>query len=267
MKITVIGGSGFIGTNLVEVLKDNFQVKIVDKQMSHFFPELTTIADICNIDELRNAIEPTDIIVNLAAEHRDDVSPKSLYYDVNVQGTKNILKVMDEKGIKTIFFTSSVAVYGLNKVNPNEEHPVDPFNDYGITKYQAEEVLREWFEKDKNNNNLFILRPTVVFGPRNRGNVYNLLNQIASGKFMMIGSGQNKKSMAYVQNIVGFIKFSIEKDNYTGYHLYNYIDKADLSTIELVKVAETATGKKLSPIRIPYALGYLGGLVLMLWQK
>lgn len=259
MKITVIGGSGFIGTNLVEVLKDVYEVKIVDKQKSHFFPELTTIADICDIDALRKAIEPTDIIVNLAAEHRDDVSPKSLYYDVNVQGTKNILQVMNEKSIKTIFFTSSVAAYGLNKENPNEEHPVDPFNDYGITKFQAEEVLREWHTTDSNRN-LFILRPTVVFGPRNRGNVYNLLKQIASGKFMMIGKGQNKKSMAFVKNIVGFIKYAIDENMYSGYHLFNYIDKPDLSTIELVKVAEKATGKKLSPMQIPYALGYLGGL-------
>lgn len=260
MKITVIGGSGFIGTNLVEILKDQHDVKIVDKQMSQFFPELTTIANICDIEALRKAIEPSDIIVNLAAEHRDDVSPKSLYYDVNVQGTKNILQVMDEKGIKTVFFTSSVAVFGLNKVNPNEEHPVDPFNDYGITKYQAEEALREWFDNGKDGNNLFILRPTVVFGPRNRGNVYNLLKQIASGKFMMIGKGENKKSMAFVKNIVGFIKYSIDQNNYNGYHLYNYIDKPDLSTIELVQIAETATGKKLSPMKIPYALGYLGGL-------
>ncbi|PZP50727.1 MAG: UDP-N-acetylglucosamine 4-epimerase [Pseudopedobacter saltans] len=260
MKITVIGGSGFIGTNLVEILKDKHEVKIVDKQMSHFFPELTTIADICDLDALREAIDTTDIIVNLAAEHRDDVSPKSLYYDVNVQGTKNILQVMDEKAIKTIFFTSSVAAYGLNKENPNEEHPVDPFNDYGITKFAAEEVLREWYNKDQANNNLFILRPTVVFGPRNRGNVYNLLKQIASGKFMMIGKGQNKKSMAFVKNIVGFIQYAIEQNMYNGYHLFNYIDKPDLSTIELVKIAETATGKKLSPMQIPYALGYLGGL-------
>lgn len=267
MNITVIGGSGFIGTNLVEILKEDHQVKIVDKQMSHFFPELTTIADICDVDQLRKAITPTDIIVNLAAEHRDDVSPKSLYYDVNVKGTENILNVMDEKGIKTIFFTSSVAVYGLNKVNPNEEHPVDPFNDYGITKYQAEEVLRKWFNKETQDKNLFILRPTVVFGPRNRGNVYNLLNQIASGKFMMIGKGQNKKSMAYVQNIVGFIQYAIDSNQYKGYHLYNYIDKPDLSTIELVKVAEQATGKKLSPMQIPYALGYLGGLGFDLLAK
>ena len=53
-----------------------------------------------------------------------------------------------------------------------------------------------------------IIRPTVIFGEKNRGNVYNLLKQIASGKFLMIGKGQNRKSMAYVGNVVAFIKYS-----------------------------------------------------------
>ena len=60
----------------------------------------------------------------LAAEHRDDVSPTSLYYDVNVTGTQNA-DAMDVCCVKNLIFTSSVAVYGLNKINPDESHPVD----------------------------------------------------------------------------------------------------------------------------------------------
>ena len=56
------------------------------------------------------------------------------------------------------------------------------------------------------------MRPTVIFGEGNRGNVYNLLNQIANGKFMMIGSGDNQKSMSYIGNIIAFIKFMIEEN-------------------------------------------------------
>ena len=68
----------------------------------------------------------------LAAEHRDDVSPTSLYYDVNVAGTKNVLNIMCEAGVKHLIFTSSVAIYGLDKNNPNEKHKEDPFNHYGL---------------------------------------------------------------------------------------------------------------------------------------
>ena len=136
-------------------------------------------------------MQNTKTVVLLAAEHRDDVAPTSLYYDVNVQGTKNVLAAMDKAGVKNIIFTSSVAVYGLNKKNPNEEHAADPFNHYGKSKWQAEEVLREWYRKDAETKSLTIIRPTVIFGERNRGNVYNLLKQIASGNFLMVGKGTN----------------------------------------------------------------------------
>ena len=107
----------------------------------------------------------------LAAEHRDDVSPISLYYDVNVRGTKNVLDAMDKANVKNIIFTSSVAVYGLNKISPNENHSIDPFNHYGKSKWQAEIIIKNWYEKDPIGKSVTILRPTVIFGERNRGNV------------------------------------------------------------------------------------------------
>ena len=120
------------------------------------------------------------------------MSPTSLYYDVNVQGTKNVLKKMDELGVKNLIFTSSVAIYGLDKNNPDENHIHDPFNHYGKSKWQAEKVIRNWFDNNPEDKSVTIIRPTVIFGERNRGNVFNLLRQISSGKFLMIGKGQNK---------------------------------------------------------------------------
>ena len=61
----------------------------------------------------------------------------------------------------------------MNKHNPDENHPHDPFNHYGKSKWQAEEVLREWYNKAPTERSLTIIRPTVIFGERNRGNVYN----------------------------------------------------------------------------------------------
>ena len=72
-------------------------------------------------------------------------------------------------------------------------------------------AIKEWYENDPKGKSITILRPTVIFGERNRGNVYNLIKANSSGKFMMIGKGQNKKSMAYVGNIVALIKNRLEK--------------------------------------------------------
>ncbi len=194
----------------------------------------------------------------LAADHRDNI-PSPFYYDVNVSGTKNVLDIMRLNGNNKILFTGRVAVYSLNKPNPDESFPVDPFNDYGKSKFQAEEELRKWYFENPDERTLVIIRPTVIFGTNNRGNVYNLLKQIASGKFLMIGDGKNKKSMAYVENIVSFIKFVIDK-KFNGYHVFNYSDKLDLSTRDLVHLAEKIVDKKLPAIRLPYFVGYTIGL-------
>lgn len=258
MKITIIGGSGFVGTRLIELLKQtNVELQNVDKQQSVFHPEITTIANVLDTETITNLLIGTDLVVLLAAEHRDDVSPTSLYYDVNVGGMKSALEAMESNDVKRIVFTSSVAVYGLNKENPNEEHQTDPFNHYGKSKWQAEQVLQEW-HNSRPDWNVNILRPTVIFGERNRGNVYNLLKQISSGKFLMVGDGENVKSMAYVGNIIAFIQFLIENKT-TGYNVFNYIDKPDFSTNELVALISKVLKKHIPTTHFPLWLGMLGG--------
>lgn len=257
-SILFIGASGFVGTRLTDLCKKDFAITNLDKLQSPFFSDLTTLGDVRTPADLDKNIKGKETVVLLAAEHRDDVSPTSLYYDVNVQGTKNVLAAMDKAGVKNIIFTSSVAVYGLNKQNPNEQHPADPFNHYGKSKLQAEEALREWYNQNPQEKSLTIIRPTVIFGERNRGNVYNLLKQIASGKFLMVGKGTNYKSMAYVGNIAAFIKYHLQNTQ-PGYQVFNYIDKPDLNMNELVSQVEKSLKKHIPSTHFPYWLGMLGG--------
>ena len=197
-------------------------------------------------------------MINLAAEHRDDVRPASLYDEVNVEGAKNLCKVAREKNIMKIIFTSSVVTYGFAPLGTDESGAINPFNDYGRTKFEAEQVYREWQAEKPLKRSLVIIRPTVVFGEQNRGNVYNLLNQIVSGRFMMVGAGTNRKSMAYVENVSAFIRHTLSFG--PGLHVYNYIDKPDYSMNELVLKVKHAIGQpEKVGIRIPYALGFLAG--------
>jgi nucleoside-diphosphate-sugar epimerase len=254
--IQVIGGSGFVGSFLLQELK-NFKVSNLDKNTSPFFNEITTLGNIRKKEDLTFSKEVSSVVL-LAAEHRDNVSPTSLYYDVNVEGTRNVLEAMDKSGIKNLIFTSSVAIYGLNKDNPDENHDQDPFNHYGKSKWEAELVIKEWYENDSTNKSVTILRPTVIFGERNRGNVYNLLKQISSGKFIMIGKGKNKKSMAYVGNIVALIKDRLLKME-LGYNVFNYADKPDFSMNELTQLIEKKMNIKIPKERIPFWMGMLAG--------
>lgn len=267
-KITVIGGSGFVGTNLCRQLSLKQQdFEIIDLKMSNQFPDKCKIGDVRDIETLRKTITG-DIIVNLAAVHRDDVKDISEYQRTNVDGAENIAQVCSERGIKKIVFTSTVAVYGFAKPGTGEDGDINPFNEYGRTKFDAEEKLRAW--KHSGDNSLIIVRPTVIFGEGNRGNVYNLFNQIASGKFVMVGKGENKKSMAYIANVVAFLEACVSTEK--KYGIYNYVDTPDLTMNALVRhVRKRLRKKKGVGVRLPYwfglILGYVADLVSLVSKK
>jgi GlcNAc-P-P-Und epimerase len=260
--ISVIGGSGFIGTRLIKRLntQSKFNLSIVDKVSSQLFPGLVTLSDVRFTEELLSAIPEKSIIVNLAAEHRDDVRPLNLYDDVNVGGAKNLCEVASKKNVRTIIFTSSVAVYGFAPLGTDESGEIAPFNDYGRTKYEAEQAFKAWQAEKPTERTLVIIRPTVVFGEQNRGNVYNLLRQIVSGKFAMIGHGENRKSMAYVENVTAFIEHSLNFK--PGVHIYNFIDKPDFTMNSLVANVNKILGRsEKTSLRIPFFVGFFVGKV------
>jgi nucleoside-diphosphate-sugar epimerase len=244
MNINVIGGSGVIGSVLVRQLVEErvHSFKILDKRPSVDFPEQCVQLDVCDFSSLIKHCSGSDAIINLAAEHSDNVYPESRYYAVNVEGARQVCRAADASGVQIIVFTSSVAVYGFAEPNATEEHEIRPFHHYGKSKYLAEEVFSQWQHADPTKRVLVIIRPTVVFGPGNRGNVYNLLKSIQSGWFVMVGSGKNRKSLAYVENVAAFIRHAITLK--PGCHIYNYADKPDFSMNEFVAFARMAMNKK-----------------------
>lgn len=265
-KVAIIGGSGFIGTWLVKRLsvRHDLLLKIIDIKESKHFPQLYQYGDVTQPESLQQALAGYDAVINLAAEHQDNVDPISLYYQVNVEGARNVCLAAAAQGIRQIIFTSSVAVYGFVEQETDEQGVFEPFNHYGKSKLEAEYVYEAWRTAD-NANKLTIIRPTVVFGEGNRGNVYNLFQQIASGRFVMIGSGNNMKSMAYVENIAARLEHAL--DQQSAYQVSNYADKPDLTMNQLVSVVSSSLGQKNKMIRIPYLLGICGAAAFDLISK
>ncbi len=258
--ISIIGGSGFVGTELSKDLKKSkLDFKIFDINVDESNPKSIYMnVEKENLHEI--LCKDSNTIVNLAAVHRDDVKPVSKYDDVNVKGAINVCNAARKNNINRIIFTSSVAVYGFAKPNTMEDGEKNYFNDYGRTKHEAEGIYKSWFNEDPKNRNLIIIRPTVIFGEDNRGNVFNLLNQIASKRFLMIGDGKNIKSIAYVGNVSAFIKYCLSLNN--GMHVFNYVDKPDMDVNHLVKLCrKTLFNKDNIGFRLPYIFGYMLGAI------
>ena len=206
-EVAIVGGAGFVGSRLTaRFRKGNIFSNKYDIDLSNHLDK-SIYLDVEDTDSL-DQLAGVSTIINLAAVHRDDVRPLSRYDDVNIQGAKNICEAASKHGVHQIIFTSSVAIYGFAPADTDESGEPNYFNDYGRTKYLAEQVYKAWQLEDPESRTLVIVRPTVIFGEGNRGNVYNLLQQIASRRFLMIGDGTNRKSMAYVENVVAFIEYS-----------------------------------------------------------
>ena len=270
MKIFITGNLGFIGTYLSELLIERgFTVIGFDKEQTSGNEIYECIlGNILDVELLNKSTKDNiDLIIHLAAEHKDNLHPKSLYYDVNVQGTQNLIDACTINNINRIIFTSTVAVYGLNLIDTKEDSMPNPLNDYGRSKLQAEQILIHWWKK-KNSRSLSIIRPTVVFGERNRGNVFNLMKQVATDRFIKVGNGKNKKSIAYVGNLVEFISYSMNND---GFRIVNYADKPDLTMNQLIALFYKFLSKKEKNLSVPYCLGistgYLFDLLSFIFRK
>lgn len=263
MTVAVIGGGGFVGTSLAKCLtKSGVAHEILDYQFhDQIKSKFIDVSDLESFPDLAG----TTTIVNLAAEHRDDVRPKTRYYDVNVIGAENVCNAARCAGVETIIFTSSVAIYGFAPPDTDESGNVAYFNEYGRTKHLAEQVYLKWQAEDPENRCLAIIRPTVIFGPGNRGNVFNLLNQIATNKFVMIGNGDNVKSMAYVENVAAFLVHCLSLE--PGAHIYNYVDKPDLTMNQLTTIARRKIfNKGTTSVRLPVIVGLAIGYGLDLFS-
>lgn len=243
--ILIVGGSGFIGDRLASrLLAAGHKVRIYDKTPSAPHPELCSPGDVRDRDALVAAAAGADTIYNLAAEHRDDVRPLSLYDEVNVGGAENVVAAAESNGINRIVFTSTVAVYPFSPVPLDETAEPAPFNDYGRTKLLAEGVHNLW-QTAAPDRSLVTIRPTAVFGEGNRGNVYNLIQQIATGRFIMVGDGTNRKSIAYVENVAAALEFALSLG--PGHQLFNYADQPDFDMNTLVGDIREALGRSRSP--------------------
>jgi len=252
MKVLVVGNSGFIGTHLTRLLvKQGYEVAGLDikapsvKQDTYRFVQ----GDILNSSDIMKAASGVEAIINLAAKHHDFGVSRDEFFSVNEQGTQNILDCAGSLKIKNLIFYSTVAVYGAVNGYSTEETVPAPINNYGASKLAAEAAVRRWIEEDASRQ-IAIFRPTVVFGPENYANMYNLIDKVYKKRFIFVGNGENIKSVAYVENLVAATIFVLDRLK-PGIQIFNYSDYPQLTSAQIVAVITKSLGCNIPGFKIP----------------
>lgn len=254
--VLVLGGSGFIGGHLVEALVAR-GVEVTSFDI--FAPSRplpagvrTVRGDIRDLTALEWAAEGATAIINLAAAHHDFGISTEVFESVNVEGSRNVCRAARTHGITELCFFSSVAVYGAAPGVPDETSTPRPENDYGRTKLAGEAVFREWRDEAPDRR-LLIVRPAVVFGEHNFANMFRLTSQIDRRRFLPVGPGTNRKSMCAVENLVAATIALWSAPPAREDEVYNYVDKPDLTSREVVETIYGALGRRVPKVRVPEA--------------
>jgi len=244
MNYFVFGGSGFIGTHLVNELYVKLPSVVIYNldivESDHGSKSTFIKTDVRNQIRLNIPISAEDIIFNFAAVHRTPGHPDIEYFETNIRGAENITKFAEQYGIKKIIFTSSIAPYGASESKKEETTLPTPNTPYGISKLVAEKIHQIW-QAGNAERELTVLRPGVVFGKNENGNFTRLYWGIKGKRFFYPGRKDTIKASIYVKDLVGFMLYKIENHE-PGTELFNCTYEPAYTIEEIVETMSSVTG-------------------------
>ena len=223
-RIFITGSNGFVGQNLMTYFSKNFILTRHERSI------------IINLKE--------DIIIHLAGKAHDvkNVSRPSDYYESNTELTKEIFDKFLKSEAKVFITLSSVkAVADELDFELTEDYIPNPATHYGKSKLLAEEyILSKQIPADKR---VYILRPSMIHGPRNKGNLNLLYKIVSKGLPWPLGAFENKRSFCSIDNLCFVINELIQNGQIPS-GVYNIADDEALSTNELIRLIAESQGKK-----------------------
>jgi nucleoside-diphosphate-sugar epimerase len=227
LKIALSGASGFVGCNLTSYLDDNHTIKKLGRKI--VFVEY---------------INGINAVVNLAGKAHDlkKISNFDEYYQVNTELTQKVFDAFLDSDAKVFITLSSVkAVADEVKGKLTEEEIPNPVTHYGKSKLLAEQYILS--KEIPIGKRVYILRPCMVHGPGNKGNLNLLYNLVSKGFPWPLGDFENKRSYCSIENLCFIIKELIERDDIPS-GVYNIADDVPLSTNEVIQLISESKGKK-----------------------
>jgi len=262
MKAFVTGGTGFIGSHLVDELLENSdysEIKCLirnDEKWLKGKPVTKVKGDLHSVNAIRNALSDVDVIFHIAAIV---MAPTQKEFDfANVDATENLLRIAEKESVKKIVILSSLAASGPSNGSPKtEEDPMNPVSMYGISKKKMEESVHKIVSGEIS---VTILRPPAVFGPR-EDQIYTLFKMMNNRITPMVGNGfEPKLSLVYVKDLVQAI---IKAAKQTDAGVNTYFISSDITCWnEIKQIAEIVLGKSTVQIKLkPNWVKKIAGLI------
>ena len=272
--VVIFGGTGFIGAHLAKTFLGDPQydaiylldLRSLEDHGFHYRSRMLEGEDKIRFvkADVRDSLswfrpaERVALAVNLAAVHREPGHKPNEYFETNLFGAQNVCDWAEALGCENLIFASSIAPYGSEGGVKDESSLPCPTTPYGASKLVAEKIHQLWLARGPLERRLLILRPGVVFGPSEGGNVSRLIKAVTKGYFVYMGNHETRKAGVYVKelcaSLIWMMRYQkIQKENLI---LYNISMKSPPSIKEYVDTITKIHGKNKIKINIPFFLIY-----------
>lgn len=256
--VLVTGATGAIGplvVNAFHAAGHSIRTLSIDPPSIKAWPDdvETRFGDITNSPIVRAAMRDVDTVIHLAALLHI-VNPQRVllekYERINVGGTATVVAAAVHASVRRIVFFSTIAVYGKSSgLILTEDAPVQPDSFYASTKLEAEKIVLAAKGSDGENIGS-ILRLAAVYGSRIKGNYRNLVQSLATGRFIPIGKGSNRRTLVYDKDVAHAAVLAAGNDAAAG-KIYNVSDGDFHSVSEIIGAICDALGRKFPGFEIP----------------
>ena len=253
MKVLVTGGTGFTGKALVRrLIEMGHQVVALDYKEGLKTQEIrewgaeVMLGSVTDMDVVRRSVEGAEVVHHVAAAFREMDVPERHYYEVNVEGTRNVLQAALDAGVRKVIYCSTCGVHGnVDHPPAGEDAPIRPADYYQRTKWEAEPLTREFFERGLRTT---ILRPAAIYGPGDPERFYLIFKRVAGGTFPMFGNGRTLYHPPYIDNLIDAFLLAMEDGRGDG-EAYLIADEQYIEIEDLVRRVGKALG---TDVRIPH---------------
>ncbi|WP_434030851.1 NAD-dependent epimerase/dehydratase family protein [[Pseudomonas] boreopolis] len=268
----IFGGSGFIGCFFADyLLRNKLFEKVYLYDLESYaekpFPYRTELLGMHagSVEFVRGDVretivwmpaEPVGFIANFAAVHREPGHAEWEYFKTNLLGAENVTGWAERVGCNSMTFTSSISPYGISDDVKDETTLPVPVTAYGASKLAAEKIHQTWQARDATNRKLVIVRPGVVFGPGEGGNVTRLVKAVRKGYFFYMANRNTRKAGIYVKELCNAIWWvhQLQLQQGKGVLLFNGSMNPGPSISEYVAVVCKVAGIKRFVPNMPYFL-------------